>query len=142
MATSLSRFVTRHRLLVYGVMFLLVAGAGSIEVLAARRVGITDWYMHLAMWTLIALYVLLTGWTFATGKKLRGWFNTVIVEALTAFWITILISKIPGERILVEGRLTMREPLSTAWVSIVLLALAAAALLLASIAGSSAKTEK
>lgn len=125
MKSVIMSFVGKHRFLMGVMSICAVSAAGLVEVLAARRVGIADWYMHLAMWILLASYFVLTTWTVALGKSVRSWINVVVLEGVTIFWVVILASKVPGERLVIEGQLTQREPLLVAWLSIVVLVLCA-----------------
>jgi hypothetical protein len=125
MKSAVMSFVGRHRFLMGIVSICAVCVAGLIEVVAARRVGIADWYMHLAMWVLLASYFVLTTWTVALGKSVRSWVNVGVLEAVTVFWVVVLASKVPGERLVIDGQLTQREPLFVAWLSIVVLVLCA-----------------
>jgi hypothetical protein len=101
-----------------------VAAAGLLEVSEARSVGISDWYMHLAMWGLLLIYYLLATWAVVTGRRVRSWLNLIVVEALSVFWIAMLLHRIPEQKVVLEGQLVWREAMGLAWVSVALLALA------------------
>ena len=67
----------------------------------------------------------MTTWFVALGKVVRSWVNVGFLEAVTVFWVVILASRVPGERLVIEGQLTQREPLLIAWFSIAVLVLCA-----------------
>jgi hypothetical protein len=111
----------RFRWIAFLAVLAGVGAAAVIEVVAARRVHIADWYMHLAMWVLIEAYFGLTTWTVLKHKWLRSLANLIVLVALTIFWCVILAGKEASERVLVEGELVSREPLHAVWLAIPIL---------------------
>jgi len=143
MPAQLSQIINRFGWLAFGGAIISVLLAAFVEVAAVHSARIADWYMHLAMWCLLTLYFLLATWVVSSKKKLRGWANVAFLEILSVFWITILISKIPSERIVVGDQLVTREPLHILWVSVVLLALSSLTILvLAAVKLSGTTSEK
>lgn len=147
MKKRLSKFLDKQGWLAYTATLAGVAAAGLVETTAAYAVHIADWYMHLAMWVLIAVYYLLAINVISARKRIRGWLNIIVLEVLSVFWITILLAKIPSERIVLNDDLVMREPLTAAWISVVLLALSALSVLVFAVtnlsqANDRAATEK
>lgn len=128
-------WVRKHRSLVIGLVLGGVAGSGVVEVLEVRSSGIPDWYMHLAMWVLLFCWYLLGGWTVAAGRRLSGLVNIAILEVLTLFWITVLVSRVPAEKIVVGSELVERRALVATQGAVVLLGLGAAAMLVVAVAG-------
>jgi len=127
-------WLAKHKLVVFGGALCAVAAGGLIEVLEARSAGVADWYMDTAMWILVWSWYVLAGWSLAVGRRVRGTANVVILELLSIFWITILISRIPPDQIVVGERLVAREALNASWLSVVLLALAGLVMLVMAIA--------
>ena len=119
------RFVEKHRLIILIAVLSGVLLGAMIEIFAVYGAGIADWYMHLLMWLLLLAYYCLAAWTIATGKVVRTWVNMIILECLSVFWIVILISKIPSEKVVIMNQLTLRQPLYIAWFSVFLLAFSA-----------------
>ncbi|MBM4354254.1 MAG: hypothetical protein FJ109_10745 [Deltaproteobacteria bacterium] len=136
MARTVSAFVGRHGWWLALTAVGFVALGAVVEVAQARSVGIADWYMHLGMWVLLLVYYLLTTWAVVTGRRVRSWFNLVIVEALSIFWVAMLLHRIPPQKVVVEGQLVWREAMTLGWVSVALLAAAGALALLLAVAGT------
>lgn len=133
---AIRQFVEQHRFVMNFATLAAVLLATMVEVVAVVGAGMADWYMHLAMWALILTYFVLTTWMVATHRRIRSWLNVVILEVLSVFWIWILYTKIPPEKMVVADQLTLREPLYILWVPILLLGLAALALPLTTLGGS------
>ncbi len=137
MPRTVSAFVERHGWWLSMAAVGCVAAAGLLEVWQARAVGISDWYMHLAMWGLLLVYYLLATWAVVTGRRVRSWLNLVVVEALSVFWSAMLLNRIPTQKVVVEGQLVWREAMDLAWVSVGLLAVAGGLALFLAIGGVS-----
>lgn len=121
----LGKLLTQQRGAVALVVFLLFTVAAVVEVVAILSASVSDWYMHLFMWIVLAAYYLLTLRALVTRRQVRAWINLIVLEALTVFWIVILASRVPAAKMVVDGRLAEREPLEILWLSIVLLGLCA-----------------
>jgi hypothetical protein len=132
---AVKQFVERHRFVITFATLAAVLLAAIVEVIAMVGASVADWYMHLAMWVLIITYFVLTTWMVATGRRIRSWLNVVILELLSIFWIWILYSRIPAEKVVIAEQLTLREPLYILWIPIFLLGLAALALPITTLGG-------
>ncbi len=132
---AVNQFVERHRFVITFATLAAVLLAAIIEVIAMIGANVADWYMHLAMWALIITYFVLTTWMVATRRRIRTWLNVVIIEFLSLFWIWVLYSRIPSEKVVVAEQLTLREPLYILWIPILLLGLAALALPITTLGG-------
>jgi hypothetical protein len=135
-------FLERHQFVIIFSTLAAVLLATIVEVMAVLGAGIADWYMHLAMWTLLLTYFVLTTWMVATRRRIRSWINVLVLEFLAVFWIVIMHSRIPAEKVVVDGQLTLREPLYILWVPILLLGLAALVLPLVALTGRRRRPEK
>jgi hypothetical protein len=140
--SALKTFLANHRFVVSFATLGAVLLAALVEVAAVFSAGMTDWYMHLLMWLLLLTWFLLTTWSAASGRRIRSWLNVVIVDALALFWMWILSTRVGAEKVVVDGNLTLREPLYILWLPIILLGLAALALPLIAFGARSVHQEK
>lgn len=122
---AVKEFVERHRFVITFAIMAAILLAAIVEVAAMIGANVADWYMHLAMWVLIITYFVLTTWMVANRRLIRSWLNVLILEFLSVFWIWILYTRIPPEKMVIADQLTLREPLYILWIPIVLLGLAA-----------------
>jgi len=94
----------------FGAAVLLAGGAG-IEVYAVRGARVPDWYMHLAMWGLLGIYLYFALKSWFLSRKVRTVMLMTLTEVLSIFWMVILAGKISPETILVANRVAEREAL-------------------------------
>lgn len=107
--------------LIATVIVLMIAGC-IINVITVRNAQVPDWYMHLAMWALLGIYMVLGLNTLLAGRRLRAVLTLTMLAFLCLFWIVILIGKIPAEKAVHLDQIIQRPPLTSLWYVVGILA--------------------
>ena len=98
-----------------------LSGTTCMAILMGQPVR--DWYLFLAMYLLIFVYVI--AYLKAHQRKLRTlrFVSLMSAEVLMIFWAFILIDRIPARRVFVDGQVLERPMMEMLWLPVGLLGL-------------------
>ena len=115
MSHQFSRLFLRIKWPLIVVVVLLMIVGCIINVVTVRSAQVPDWYMHLATWALLGIYLVLGLNTLLTRHRLRAIVTLSVLAFLCLFWIVILIGKIPAEKAIHLDQIILRPPLTSLW---------------------------
>lgn len=105
---------------------MAAAGTGTIAVLLEP---IRDWLLFLAMYLVIAAYVIAYLKAWLGQRRIVAAISVIFVELLSVFFAYILADRAPARKVAFEGAVVDRADMPLLWVSASLLLLSALLLL-------------
>jgi hypothetical protein len=113
----------------WGVFLLLVVAAAS-GMSAVLSAPFRDWYMHLAMYVVLALFALLYAKSHYRRRAWARFLWLVVFVALSALWVAVLWDAQQPRRLWFADRPIERGEVTALWAPIVAQSMAALALVL------------
>jgi len=96
-----------------------VIGTGLVVV-----AGFRDWYMFLAMFTVILVFLLLYIKAHFQRRSVAKFVSYLFTSLLMSYWVFILYDRIPARRVWVDGEVVMREHAGSLWIPMLMTAFA------------------
>ncbi len=87
------------------------------------------WYMALAMYAVILVFLLLYVKAHYARRAFSRYFFALLTTALGGFWLWVMMDEIEGKKVWVDADLVFREPVVALWYPIALMGLVLVALL-------------
>lgn len=118
---TLSQINSRY-LTVLLLSYLVAMGVGTLTVLINP---VRDWLLFGGMFLVILAYIILYLKSHQKKRTVLRLLSLVISEILIAFWVFILVDRIPERMVFIEGEIQIRPALTLLWVPVVLLCIVA-----------------